>query len=481
MSSRTGQQYMDRLRDGRRVWLAGERVADVTKHSVFAASVKTIAWLYDLQHDSGQIETLTRADEESEERMGLAFVPPRSREQLVRRRHAFKAVADATCGLMGRSPDFLNTAVTAFAQAAEYFGQVDPRFAGNITRYYEYCRRNDLFLSHATINPATDRSRGSSEQSTPATHLRIIGESAEGPVVRGAKMIGTLVPTADELIVFPLPGYRAGDEPYTAAFAIPVDTEGLHVVCREPFGGLDGKDAIGHPLARFDEMDATVIFDDVVVPWDRLFFRGDVRLANKLYDATTARHHTGHHGVVRGLAKAELLVGIAIRLAESAGTSSFLHVQEMLGESIGLLELARGAVLLAEERATMSRWGTLTPDISPIQALRYHYPRFCGRLIEVIQLLGGGSLLAAPHLADLEPLNGPDIAPYFRGAGSTSAVDRVRLLKLAWDVGGDSFGQRQLQYERYHAGDPVRLAAQHYLAYDAVDLRAAVDRALSAP
>jgi 4-hydroxyphenylacetate 3-monooxygenase/anthranilate 3-monooxygenase (FAD)/4-hydroxyphenylacetate 3-monooxygenase len=461
------------------VWLAGERVSDVAKHPVFAGPVNSIASLYDLQNDPQWTETLTREDVELGERVPISLCSPETTAELTARGAAFKVAADATFGLMGRSPDFINVAVAAFASAAQYFGDVEPRFADNIRAYHSWCRRNDLFLAHATINPQTDRSKSSAAQGDATAHLAIVDETAQGLVVHGAKMIGTLVPIADELLVFPLPGYRPGDEAYTAAFAIPINTPGLHIVCREPFGGPNGRHPFDHPLARYDEMDATCVFDNVVIPWERVFFRGSVELANALYDATTARHHTGHQGVTRGLAKAELLVGIAIELAESAKTSTFLHVQEMLGEAIGLLELARGAVRRAEEQATVSRWGTVTPYIPAIQALRYHFPRACSRLVEIIQILGGGSLLSTPGLADLEAGDGPDVRRFFHSVGSPSGRARIHLLKLAWDATGDAFGQRQLQYERYHSGDPVRLAASQYLTYDTGSVKEKVTRALA--
>lgn len=478
MALRTGSQFVAGLRDNRQVWLGGERVADVTKNPVLAGPIASLAALYDLQHDPRHTDVLTQMDEALGERVPRSLMSPSSRQELVQRRLAGKATADATLGLMGRSPDFLNVAVAAFASAAEYFGQEKPAFAENIRRYHEDCRRGDLFLAHATINPQTDRSKSSSEQTNSTAHMRILGETSEGLVISGAKMIGTLVPAADELVVFPLPRYMPGDEPYTAAFAIPIATAGLRIVCREPFGSITGREAFDHPLARFDEMDATVIFDEVVVPWHRVFFHGSVELANSLYDATTARHHTGHQGITRGVAKAELLTGIAICLAESTGTNGFLHVQEMLGELIGLLELARGGVLLAEERGSVSRWGTFTPDVAPIQALRYHFPRMCARMVEVIQILGGGSLLATPTLADLEADDEPNVERFFSSVGIPAGRERIHLLKLAWDASGDAFGQRQLLYERYHSGDPVRLAAGQYLGYPAESLREAVARAL---
>jgi 4-hydroxyphenylacetate 3-monooxygenase/anthranilate 3-monooxygenase (FAD)/4-hydroxyphenylacetate 3-monooxygenase len=457
--------------------VSGELVRDVTSHPVFARSVSAVADLYDMQHDPKWVDTLTYHCEETGEKAPVTFLAPETRDELGQRREAIKVFADATLGLVGRSPDFLNAAVMAFGAAHEFFSEADARFGQNVLDFYRECRDNDVFLAHATINPQVDRSKTSGEQDDPFVHLRIVRETSEGLVVRGAKMIGTMVPIADEIIVFPLPLYRPGDEPYTVAFAVPVSTPGLRIICREPFS-REERSLFDHPLSRFDEMDATCVFDDVVVPWDRVFFHGNVDMANELYDATNARHHTGHQGIVRNASKAEFLVAVAVALAEAAKTNGFLHVQEMLGEIIGDLELVRGGVLLAEERASGSRWGTMCPDMPSIYALRYHFPRMCARMVEVIQILGGGSLLSTPTEADMTGERAEDIERFLRGAGDISAWDRVRLLKLAWDATGDSFGQRQLQYERYQSGDPVRLAAAQYRSYDKTSFYEMIERAL---
>ncbi|MET8563835.1 4-hydroxyphenylacetate 3-hydroxylase N-terminal domain-containing protein [Streptomyces flaveolus] len=475
MSVRTGTQYLQGLRDGREVWLGGRRVDDILDEPVLASAAHTVARLYDLQHDPEFRDQLVGEDAEGTYPLSLAA--PRDAEDLRARGRAFHTTASATFGLLGRSPDFVNTLVTAFASAQEFFSRTDPRFGRNVRAFHALCRERDPFLSHAAINPPLNRSRASNDQDDPSVHLRIVRETSEGIVVRGAKLIGTLVPVADELVVFPLPKYTKGDEAYTVAFSVPVATPGLRIVCREPLVA-DPARLISTPLAPYEEIDATCVFDDVVVPWDRVFFHGDVDAANRLYDVTTARHHTGQHGIVRGAVKAELLTGIAVAVAEMSGTNAFLHVQEMLGEVIGSLELAKAGILASEADARMSEWGTLTPAIAPIMALRYHFPKMTARMIEVIQVLGGGSLLSTPAEEDLHSELWPTVERFFRGADGVSAEHRVRLLKLAWDATGSAFGQRQMQYERYHSGDPVRLAAAQYFGYDTTPLLETVNRAL---
>ncbi|GGK34332.1 4-hydroxyphenylacetate 3-hydroxylase family protein [Nocardia camponoti] len=476
MSIRAGKQYLEGLKDGRTVRLGGQTVDDVTEHPSLAAPVRTIAGLYDLQHEPGLQAILTR--EVSGEIIPWSLQSPLTRGDLKNRGSAFKVASDETFGMMGRSPDFVNVLITAFDSAADYFGDLDARFGNNIREYYRWCVQNDKFIVHASINPQTDRSKGSAGQSDPTLHMKVVDRDVNGIVVHGAKMIGTLVPIADELLVFPMPGYRPGDEDYAVAFAIPVNTDGVTIVCREPFGSGSPRNPFDHPLARYDEMDATVVFDNVRVPWNRVFLDGDVAKANRLYPETTGMIHTGHQGIIRGLSKLELLCGIAVELAESANTSTFLHVQEMLGEALSLIEIYKGAVLHAEYSASLSSWGTMTPPIQTIRAIRYHFPRACSRIIEIIQILGGGSLLSTPSYADLTAEDGPELSRYFSGSADFGGDERIHLLKLAWDVSGDGSGQRQSLYERNLAGDPVRLAAAQYLNYDATSVKSAVKRAM---
>jgi 4-hydroxyphenylacetate 3-monooxygenase/anthranilate 3-monooxygenase (FAD)/4-hydroxyphenylacetate 3-monooxygenase len=479
MPVRTGQNYIKSLKvSPREVWIDGHQIEDVTQYATFIRPISAIARLYDMHHSPDWSGLLTYPSPKTGDPVAVSFLAPTNRAELLKRRVAIKALSDATFGLMGRSPDFLNSAVMAFATAKDFFAQAAPRYASNIVNYYEHCRENDLFLAHATINPQVDRSKSPGEQSDPFVALRLVQESEEGILVRGAKMISTLAPIADELIVFPLPGLKTGDEPYALAFAIPLSTPGLRLICREPFDRGD-QSYFNHPLSsRYEEMDAACIFDDVLVPWERVFLYGNLELANTLYQQTNGRHHTGHQGIVRGLSKAELLVGVAIQLAEMVKVNTFLHVQEVLGELLGFLELIEGAILLAEEKAFATRWRTLCPAIEPIQALRYHFPRMYSRMVEVIQMIGAGSLLSSPVEKDFEGPIAGDIERYFRGA-SSSAYDRVRLLKLAWDIIGSEFGQRQVLYEHFHAGDPVRIAAAQYMMFDSMRLKKIVSSVLS--
>jgi 4-hydroxyphenylacetate 3-monooxygenase oxygenase component len=478
MAVRSGNEFIEGLRRSpREVWAAGRRIAEITSDPAFTRPVRSIAMLYDLQCAPEHSDAMTHR--ENGETYGASFLMPRSHADLVKRRLAMKVWADATFGLVGRSPDYLNTVLMTWAENADWFGQRGAQFADNVRNYYKLCRDRDLFLTHAIVNPQTDRSKGSHEQSEQFAHLGVAEETKDGLIVRGAKMLATHGPTADELLVYPQPGLREGEERYALAFGIPCSAKGLRFICREPFD--DGTQSQwDHPLgARFEEPDAVCVFDDVLVPWDRVFLYGDVKMGNALFSQASIRNHTGHQTAIRGLAKCQFLTAIAIALTRAVKSDVHLHVQEQLGELLGYLPLIEGAILLAEQNAEPTGRGAVRPAYAPLQALRYHLPKFYERMVQVTQVLAAGGLLMSPTEADLRSAIGPDITRYYKGAGM-EAEERIRLYKLAWDATGTQFGQRMLQYERYYAGDPVRVAAGYYNDSDIAPLLAMVKRALAA-
>ncbi len=476
MVARNGNEFIEGLRrNPREVWAAGRKITNVADDPMFARPVRALADLYDLQVRPDNRDVMTSS--EDGETFGTSFLMPRSQADLTRRRASMKVWAEASFGLLGRSPDFLNTVLMAWAENADFFGQRGQRFADNVRNYYKFCRTHDLFATHAIVNPQADRSKASHEQADQFAHLGVVEETKDGLIVRGAKMLATHGPTADELLVYPEPGIREGSDRYVLAFGIPCATKGLKFICREPFDN-GTQNPFDHPLgSRFEEPDAVCVFDDVLIPWERVFLYGDVKMGNAMFSEASIRNNTGHQTAVRGLAKCQLMVGIVIALTRTVKSDVHLHVQQTLGECLAYLPLIEGAIALSEQKAEPTGRGAVRPAYEPLQALRLLLPKFYERMVQVTQTLAAGGLLISPTEADLRSEIGPDIARYYKGAG-VEAEERIRLFKLAWDATGTQFGQRMLHYERYYAGDPVRVSAAYYGAYKVDPLLALVQRAL---
>lgn len=479
MAVRNGKQFVEGLKAApREVWIKGERVTDVTAHPAFSASVRELAKLYDMQLAPETRDVLTYEVEETGERAGIAFMPAKNAEDLRRRRDGYYLWAEQNFGLMGRSPDFLNVSLLAFWEARDVIARGGEGFADNVVKYYEHVRDNDLFLSHALITPQNDRTKSSSELED--LHMRVVKETDAGIYVSGARMIATLGPVADEMLMYCLPGMRPGDEDHALMFAVPVASEGVRQICREPYALANTRSDFDHPLSnRFEENDSLLIFDNCFVPWERVFIYRDVELSNSLYVDSNVRNHTAHQTNARGLVKMEFAVGVAMEVARAIGADQFLHVQRMLGECLNMVEFVKSGLVRSEVEFETTPLGSVRPLLAPLQALRTYLPTAYPKVIETIQTIAAGGFMMMPSGADFTvPELREDTEKYYRGAGLPS-LDRVRLFKLAWDLAGEAFGTRALQYERYYAGDPMRILAMNYLGADDAQPKRLVEAALA--
>ncbi len=467
MPARTGRQYIEGLRaQEREVWLGGERVRDVTSHPGLAGGVKSIAALYDMQHDPALREVMTCASPTSGEPIGRSFDAPTTREGLEARGRMMLTWARATCGMMGRSPDFMNVSYAAWGAAADFFGEKRAEFGRNIRNYVEYIRENDLTLTHALINLQRSRDASGMFNLEEGTALQVIRETDAGIVVRGARILATLGPISDEIAVYSprLGRHTENHSPFALHFAIPCGTQGLKFLCRDSFDL--GRSHFDHPLgSRFEEMDSIVFFDDVLVPWERVFLLYDVDRLNRTAQVTQSATHSAHQGAAKNLAKCEFVLGLALLMTKALGNGHLAHTEERIGELMLQTELMRGCMRAAEADAAPNQWGVMTPRVVTIESTRNLFMTAYPRMIEILHLLGSSSFLLTPSEADFDGPLKADIEQYL-ATDTMAAKDRVKLFRLAWDVAGSAFGSRQVLYERFFASDPLTRARIMSTLYD---------------
>jgi 4-hydroxyphenylacetate 3-monooxygenase len=454
--ARRGEQVLQRLHEQPpALWYRGEPVKDVITHPALKNGVQSLARLYDLQWQHPEV--MLYDSPTSGHKVGRSFMMPKTHDELRSISRAMKMWADATFGMMGRAPDYLNRAITAYAAGASFLTEADPRFGENATRYYEYLRENDLCLTHTLIPPQANRAVSTSQQADPFLAARIKEETDAGIVIRGCRMLATL-PISDEIMVFPSTVLKNLPEeaPYAFGFCIPNNTPGLKFLCRE---SLDfGRSPYDHPLgSRFEEMDAVVVFDDVFVPWENVFLYRDVTRCNQAYARTGAVVNMAHQVIVKNIAKTEFLLGLVSLMVHTIAVESFQHIQEKIAEIWVNLETMKAFLRAAEADAALDEWGVMRPAWDPLDAARNLYPRLYPRMVEIVQQIGASGLVAMPTEADV---NGPlaeDVKKYFQAARA-EAHERIPLFRLAWDTALSAFGSRQVLYERFFFGDPVRMA-----------------------
>jgi aromatic ring hydroxylase len=363
----------------------------------------------------------------------------------------------------------------------ELFGtSVGPEAATRVWEYYEFCRENDIVLTHAIVSPQFDRSKRLFEQEDPYLVLGKVRESDQGIVVRGARMLATHAPFSHEVVVWPFERLTPEDKRYALWFACPLNAPGLTLVSREPYGSE--APLFDRPLSsRFDEGDCMLMFDDVLIPWERVFVYGvtDFRPSpERTGSDDTPLNLFGAQQITRAAVKAEFLYAVANGVAETIGIDGFLHVQQLLGEMLEYIDCIRGMEKLYEE-VVVERDGELfVPADAPRGGVQL-LPGFFKRMTGILRELCGAGQVMTPSLADFQH---PDLrellAKYFRGKPGVSALAKTELFRLAWELTSDKFGSRATIYEYYHSGDPVRNLAGRQVTADKSRYRQMLARAV---
>lgn len=453
---RNGAEYIASLRDGRSVWIDGERIKDVTVDRRFRGAIQSIADLYDMQCEPALSDKMTFASPSSGVRVGLSFIQPRSADDLRRRRDMMKAWMDRVGGMMGRTPDFLNVMVSAHASAHELFAVGGEKFGRNIVNYHEFIRENDLALTHSLVSPDIDKRKQMFEQPGDMV-MRVVRESDAGIYVSGARSVATLGPLANEVLIMPAAAkFPLVDdaEAYAVGFAARMDTPGMKLICRPslPTKGHFANDPLS---ARMDEMDAVIWFDNAFIPWERVFMYRSIKAVESAMKSPSGPHGS-HQSATRSLAKMEFLLGIAYNLAD-VNHSRFPQVMGMLSELVAFVEILRGMVRVAEIDCVPGPGGTVVPYEQPLNVVRAQYPAMHSRALEILQFLAAGNVVVAPTMEDLHSESGPAIERYCAGA-DIPAERKMQLMRLAWDASCSSFAGRQNLYEKFFSGDPWRNA-----------------------
>ncbi|MBA2255089.1 MAG: 4-hydroxyphenylacetate 3-hydroxylase [Chloroflexi bacterium] len=448
---RRGADYIAGIRrDGRTILLDGEPIDDVTTHPGFAGPTRVVASLYDDAIGDAEI-----AYEDEGRSHSAMWLPPRSAEDLERRRMVHRHWAEGCFGLMGRTPDHVASIITAFAARRDVFDRAGTRYGDNVVSFYRQARDNDWFVSYAVTPPQVDRSKPAHLQPEPFLYPGVAEERDDGIVIRGAQMIATSAAISDYLFLSYIAPLQPGDEDYAISVVMPLSAEGLRLYPRRPYATI-ATSTFDYPLsARFDESDNLVVLRDVFVPWEHVFVHRDIGLVNRQFHETGAHVLANYQALIRFLVKLEFVSGLAIELADAHGLSAIPPVQAQLGGDIAAFCSALEAIVLAAQARPQTRNGLVLPAPSFVSAGVSLQRRWVVDLMRALRELGGGGFIAMPSADSYEAAEtAEDVERYYRSA-TLSSRDRVQLLKLMWDLVGTEFAGRQLQYEMFYS------AAQH--------------------
>jgi 4-hydroxyphenylacetate 3-monooxygenase len=450
--AKTGADHIKSLRDGREVFFNGEGVQDVTTHPAFRNAVATIASIYDYQAAPENIERVTFESPRTHERVSRGWQLTHSYEELVSRRKALVETARIHCGFMGRSPDVIASGLAGFMMGLDALETSDPRRVANLKSYYEYARDNDLFTTYLVVNPQGDRSKGASEQGDQFHAAAVVDEDSQGITVRGGKMLGTAAIMANEVFVGNVQPLRPGEDKYAIAFAVPLATQNLKVFSRKSYE-YEAVSEFDNPLScRLDENDAVFYFDDVKVPWERVFAYRDIKLSRDIFHATHCHLFHNYQAQIRLTVKLQFLLALAKRIAEVNGVVEFPGVRETLGKLAAQASMVEG-LLYGMEAAGAMKGAYFVPSRQFLYAALCMTQTLYHSFTNDIRELGGGGLIMLPSSVD--DFANSEIAPYIRKTQRSPATDaegRVRFFKLAWDALGSEFAARHAHYEMFYVG-----------------------------
>jgi 4-hydroxyphenylacetate 3-monooxygenase len=407
----TGAEFLQSLRDGREVYIYGERVKDVTTHPAFRNAAASVAKLYDALHDRATKQVLTTTtDTGSGGYTHRFFKAARSREEMIAQRDAIAAWARITYGWMGRSPDYKAAFLNTLGANAEFYGA----FADNARAWHARAQEAVLFVNHALVNPPIDRSRPTEQ--VKDVYISIRKETDAGIHVTGAKVVATNSALTQYNFLGQNMSQDLNDDSMAVMFMAPMDAPGIKLICRPSYemAAAATGSAFDYPLtSRFDENDAIFVFDDVLIPWENVFIHRDIERVKQFYPRSGFVNGLTFQGCTRFAVKLEFIAGLLYKAARCSGVEAFRGVQAQIGEVIGWRNLFWA---LTDAMAG-------NPDVWV-----------------------GGALLPNIRAGDKY------LQRFVRGSNGIDYKERIKVMKLLWDAIGTEFGARHELYELNYAG-----------------------------
>ncbi|MBU0556748.1 MAG: aromatic ring hydroxylase [Alphaproteobacteria bacterium] len=452
MAVRNGKQYKAALDDGRVVWL-GEGKVNVATDPGLAGSIDGMAGYFDWQIDYAD-ECLVDDPEKPGEKMNVSLMLPKSKEDLKIRHRGLERLARYSNGMLGRTPDYVNVVLSGHTARADIWAKGKPEGYERLKNFHREVIDGDLSMTHTIVHANIDKGAAPLAGMNSELTLRVVGRNENGIIVRGGKVLATLGPLADELYVYSSMPIPSGAEEYALIFSVPVNTKGVIQICRDHYG--TGASVADAPFSsRFDEQDAFVIFDDVEVPYERLFCDGDLNVYNNLNQGVSPGN-TLQQTAIRAMVKLEFAYDLCSSIAKITNSLNAPDVAVQLGEIHSYLSLTRSAIIAAEERAHDWGAGAVFPH-RDLSVLRCVMPGWMTRVNQIIRAIGSHNLLCTPSLALFDdPEIGGLLRKYLPGSNGIAAEDRARIMRMAWDFAGSALGSRVELYEMFYLTSQTR-------------------------
>jgi 4-hydroxybutyryl-CoA dehydratase / vinylacetyl-CoA-Delta-isomerase len=443
MPLRTVEQYVESLRDGRIVYYRGQRVPDVTRHPVISVAVDHASIDYRLADDPASRDLAVVKDSNGVE-YSRYYQIPKSSDDLLKRSALIEHATAAGGTLVVLIKEIGSDALCALMRvAASIDRKTKSSYAGRVEAFYRHCRANDLAVAVAQTDVKGDRSLGPSAQHDPDLYVHIVDRLRDGIVVRGAKAHTSVSTNANEIIVLPTRAMAEADRDYAVSFAVPVATKGLTLLASAYDSAGPLASPVEHPIsARHKMMETTTVFEDVFVPWDRVFLAGETEFAGPLALAFVEHHR--FTAISYKLPLVDALIGSAMLMADMNGVAKAGHVREKLVQLISYGQTLRGLTHYAAIRSSPRELGIVVPDPLYVNMAKYHFAHGYHEAVRNVQDIAGGALVTGPGAEDLSAEEtSRHYERFYAGREGVSGGDRLRALALVKDLVASEFATYQ--------------------------------------
>ena len=435
----SADEYKASLRDGRNVYYRGVKIEDVTAHPVIGVAVEHAATDYRMAHDP--------------EERGLAVVEgpagpysryyhiPRSAEDLLRRSALIERATALGGTLVVLIKEIGTDALFSLNLIASHMDRtMGTGYLPRVEKFFARCREDDLAVAVAQTDVKGDRSKGPGGQAHPDYYVRVVAEDEEGITLRGAKVHTSISPNAHEILVLPTRSMNPGDEAYAVACAVPANDPALTMIT-SPYGSRKGNEFENPISSKHKMMETLTVFEDVKVPWERVFLKGEVEMAGPLAKTFVEFHR--FTAVSYKLPLVDLFVGASYLMAEYNGILRASHVRDKLAKLISFAQICRGMMREAARECKLVD-DIAIPNAELINIAKLHFATGYHQALAWVQDIAGGLLVTGPAAEDLDhPRLGELIEKYLGGSPAASATDRLRLMNLIAEITATDFAGYQ--------------------------------------
>ncbi|MCA0433543.1 MAG: 4-hydroxyphenylacetate 3-hydroxylase family protein [Proteobacteria bacterium] len=459
---RTGDQYRESLRDGREVWINGERVKDVTRHPQFKPCIDIRARIYDMQHDKATQDVMTYV--ENGERHAIGSQLPFTQEDWKAKRKAVDKVMFDIGGVVTRVGDETVGEMWSLWDGKDILNEIDSRFAVNIENHIRQVIASDPFHVSANTDPKGDRSKRPQDQD-PDMLVHVVKETDQGIIIRGAKY-ETAAAYSNQAFLKPTIA-NWGDSKmseYAVGCIVKMNAPGVKHISRTGFAGRAPER--DYPLSnRFDEVDTLMVLDNVLIPWEDVLFYQHTRAA--AFIRQTLHRYSAFPYVQRTLSLADLMIGAALWNARQTGLDKQQAVQEKLADLAIWREGINAHLTAAIAMGEKSPNGLLMPNQSLLFTGRCHALNNLPRMMHIARELCGGQICVTPDAAMFDhPETRPWMEKYYTINDEWLAEDRRKLLALARDLLNSDYAGHRLTFQLFAQAPPFAQSAAVYRTFD---------------